>query len=85
MATTGAKTGATGPKSKTILRILWRSLFECLTKEELAESEVASKVTIGALAGVRANIAAGAGVQQLLPLVGVPPASSFLSLKGGFW
>ena len=74
----GAKTGAGGLKSKTVLKIRWRSSSEYLITEELAEPEAISEVTTGATAGEGACIAAGAGVQRLLPSVGVPPASLFL-------
>ena len=61
-ATTGARTGAEGLKSKTVLRILWRSFFEYLTTKELAEPEAANKATKSVAAGVRACVTAGAGV-----------------------
>ena len=76
----GAETGARGLKSKTVLRIYWRSSSKYLTTEELAEPEVASGATTGIPARVRACVAAEAGVQRLLPLVGVPSASLFLLL-----
>ena len=76
----GAQTTAGGLKSKTVLRIRWRSSSKYLTTEELAEPEPASKATTGAAAGVGACVIAGAGVQQLLSLVGVPPASLSLPL-----
>ena len=76
--TTRAGTGAGGLKSKTVLRIRWRSSSKYQITEESAEPETASGATISVAAGVRSRIAAGAGVQRLLPLMGVPPASSSL-------
>ena len=78
--TTGAKTGAKGLKSKTVLKIHWKSSSEYLTMEESAEPEATSEVKIGATAGVKVYVAEEAGVQWLLPLVEVRPASLSLPL-----
>ena len=77
-ATTGAGTGAESLESKTVLRMRWKSSSEYLTTEESAEPETVSGAMTGAAAGVRACVRVGAGVQQSLSSVGVPPISSCL-------
>ena len=73
-----ARTDARGLKSRTVLRIRWRSSSKYLTTKELAELEAASGATTGATAGVGVHEAAGAGVQRSIPSVEVPPMSSSL-------
>ena len=85
-AGTGTKTGGQrGLASRMVLTIRWRSSSKYLTTEELAEPKATSGATTGVTAGVEARVVAGAGVQRLLPLVGVPPASLSLPSKNGFW
>ena len=75
---TGARTGAGGLESKTVLKIRWKSFSEYLTTEESAEPEAASGATTSVAAGVETHLGAGTEVQRLLPLVGVSPAILFL-------
>ena len=74
-ATTGAGTGAEGLKSKTVLKIYWRLSSKYFTTEELMEPEATKGARTSAITGLGARVAAGARVQQLLPSVGVLPAS----------
>ena len=77
---TGAGTGAGGLEFKTFSRIRWRLSSEYLTTKKSAEPKATSGATTSAIARVQARVPAGAGVQRLIPLVGVPPASSSLPL-----
>ena len=77
---TGAGIGARGLESRTVLKIRWRLSSKYLTTEELVEPKAASGATTGATARVGAHDVAGAGMQRLLPLVGVPPANLSLPL-----
>ena len=62
-AGTGVRAGGgKGLASKIVLTIRWRSSSKYLITEELAEPEATSGVTIGAITGVGARVAAGAGV-----------------------
>ena len=80
MATTGTRTGAKSLKSNTVLKIRWRSSSKYLTMKESAEPKAASGAMTGIATGVRARVAAGAGVQHLLPSMRVLPASLSLPL-----
>ena len=87
---TGAGTGAgakrgRGLASRMVLTIRWRLFSKYLITKELAEPEATSGAITGAIAGVRACVAARTGVQRSLPFVGVPPVSLSLPFKGRFW
>ena len=84
-AGTGARAGKRrGLASRMFLTIRGRSSFKYLTMEKLLEPEATSEATTGTTAGVEVRFAARAKMQQLLPSIRVPPASSSLPSKGGF-